>query len=140
VTVVPSEDPAVRAAAQALAARLLERTPRMRSSINHEDAPLLLIATAQELDAFLERNRLPPRPREVAAPELATKASAQVWVTRQPNGKALAVICAADAAALAALQRPLPHYGRQSWLVFQGAQALERGVWPSQPVAWRFPP
>jgi hypothetical protein len=140
VTVVPSENPAVRAAAQALAARLLERTPRLQSSIAQAEASLLLIATAQEIDAFLERNRLPARPPEVAAPEVATKGSAQVWAARQPNGKALAVIRADDAAALAALQRPLPHYGRQSWLVFQGARALERGVWPSQPLSWRFPP
>jgi hypothetical protein len=135
VTVVPSRDPAVREAAQALAARLLEREPRMQPSIAQAEVPLLLIATAQEIDAFLEHNRLPERP-----PEVAPRGSAQVWAARQPNGKPLAVICADDAAALAALQRPLPHYGRQSWLVFQGARALERGVWPSQPVAWRFPP
>jgi hypothetical protein len=78
---------------------------------------------------------LPQRP-----PEATVKGSAQVWAARQPNGKALAVVCVDDAQALAALQRPLPHYGRQSWLVFQGAQAIERGVWPSQPVAWRFRP
>ncbi len=140
LTVVPSLDPAVRTAAQALAARLLEREPRTQPSIPRGQVPLLLIATVQEIDAFLERNRLPARPSEVATPEAAARASAQVWVTRQGNGKALAVICADDAAALAALQRPLPHYGRQSWLVFQGARALERGVWPSQPLAWRFPP
>jgi hypothetical protein len=135
VAVVPSQDPALRAAAQSLAARLLDRTPHMQSSIGQVDAPLLLIATRQEVDAFLERNRLPQRP-----PEATAKGSAQVWAARQPNGKALAVVCVDDAQALAALQRPLPHYGRQSWLVFQGAQAIERGVWPSQPVAWRFRP
>jgi len=25
----------------------------------------------------------------------------------------------------------LPHYGRQSYLVFDGARAVERGVWPA---------
>jgi len=41
----------------------------------------------------------------------------------------------ADAEALAALARPLPHYGKQSWLLFQGAQAVEKGIWP--PLAER---
>ena len=36
-----------------------------------------------------------------------------------------------DAWALRALLRPLPHYGRSSWLVFDGAQVDERGVWPA---------
>ena len=35
------------------------------------------------------------------------------------------------------LQRPLPHYGSQSWLVFDGARASARGVWeaPGRVVA-----
>jgi hypothetical protein len=41
----------------------------------------------------------------------------------------LAVVAGQDAAALEALVRPLPHYGGQSWLVFDGAKLLERGVW-----------
>jgi hypothetical protein len=43
----------------------------------------------------------------------------------------VAVIAARDAAALRALARPLPHYGAQSYLIFDGAKLLERGVWPS---------
>jgi hypothetical protein len=34
--------------------------------------------------------------------------------------------------------RPLPHYGRQSWLAFEGARAIERGVWPGQAVEVRL--
>jgi hypothetical protein len=44
-------------------------------------------------------------------------------------------ISARDLDALRSLQRPLPHYGRQSWLVFEGARAVERGVWPGEPAA-----
>jgi len=46
------------------------------------------------------------------------------------DGASLAIISAQDAASLEALIRPLPHYGRQSYLVFDGRQAIERGVWP----------
>ena len=35
----------------------------------------------------------------------------------------------AYAAALQAVARPLPHYGSQSWLVFEGGRVLARGVW-----------
>jgi hypothetical protein len=43
------------------------------------------------------------------------------------------VVAARDESALAALARPLPHYGRQSWLAFDGTTAIARGVWPSRP-------
>ena len=43
----------------------------------------------------------------------------------------LAVVSARDAEALRSLQRPLPHYGAQSWLVFEDGRALERGTWPA---------
>ena len=36
-----------------------------------------------------------------------------------------------DEAALSALLRPLPHYGRQSFLVFDGRKVIEKGVWPT---------
>jgi len=39
------------------------------------------------------------------------------------------VVAAKDAAALQAVARPLPHYGSQSWLVFEGGRVLARGVW-----------
>ncbi|MBF0305406.1 MAG: hypothetical protein HQL41_07140, partial [Alphaproteobacteria bacterium] len=47
-----------------------------------------------------------------------------------PDGPVLAVQ-ADDAAALGALIRPLPHYGGQGWLVFEGAKAADRGQWPA---------
>jgi hypothetical protein len=79
-----------------------------------------------EIDAALARLGLPPRPSE-----LAGRGSAQVWtIPRAPNDTAIAVVAARDAASLEALARPLPHYGSQSWLVFDGRRALARGVWP----------
>ena len=32
---------------------------------------------------------------------------------------------------IAALARPLPHYGRMGYLVFDGARAVEHGNWPA---------
>jgi len=32
-----------------------------------------------------------------------------------------------------------PHYG-QSFLVFEGARAIERGTWPAQPQVWTLKP
>ena len=43
----------------------------------------------------------------------------------------MAVISVADEKALAALMRPLPHYGQQSYVVFDGERAIGRGVWPA---------
>jgi hypothetical protein len=40
------------------------------------------------------------------------------------------LVSARDVTALAALARPLPHYGRQSYVVFEGAKMIERGIWP----------
>jgi hypothetical protein len=41
-----------------------------------------------------------------------------------------AVVSGRDAEALRALERGLPHYGRQSWIVFDGGKAADRGIWP----------
>jgi hypothetical protein len=54
-----------------------------------------------------------------------------VWTGRRPNGRTFAVVAAVDADALSALDRPLPHYGRTSYLAFDGAKALVKGVWPA---------
>ena len=75
----------------------------------------------------------PPEPEQ-----LRNRGSAQVWTAQLPNGKTLLAISARDAASLQALLRPLPHYGRQSWLVFDGAKAIDRGVWEVKAVSWRF--
>lgn len=86
--------------------------------------PLLLIGTDAAVDRESERRGLPPVPAE-----LAGRGTARVWVSRAADGRTALVVSGADAEALKALVRPLPHYGRQSWLVFDGAKAADRGVW-----------
>lgn len=123
-----SGDAGMRDAAEALALRLFENAPRaaLLEDLDAGGEPMLLVGLHAEVDAALARAGLPPRPAA-----LSGRGSAQVWTLARENGAALAVASAQDADALRALLRPLPHYGAQSWLVFEGSRMLERGVWPA---------
>jgi len=89
-----------------------------------EGGPVLLVGSEPAVAAVLVGAGLAAQPRGMPA-----GGSARVWTVQRERGPALAVIAAADPAALRALQRALPHYGSQSWLVFDGARASARGVW-----------
>ena len=84
----------------------------------------MLVGTHEAVTRVLRGAGLP------AAPEtLAPGGDVRVWTARAAGGPPLAVVAAKDAAALQAVARPLPHYGSQSWLVFEGGRVLARGVW-----------
>lgn len=119
-------DSAFAEAAQALAARLFERTPTLAGlpALGAEGGPVLLVGSEPAVAAVLVGAGLAAQPRGMPA-----GGSARVWTVQRERGPALAVIAAADPAALRALQRALPHYGSQSWLVFDGTRASARGVW-----------
>lgn len=123
-----SADATVRNAAMALARRLFEVTPQEipPADLVRLREPVLLAGTHAEIDAMLAKAGLPPRPSS-----LAGRGTAQVWTLAAPGRAPLAVMSATDAAALDAMQRALPHYGSQSWLVFEGGRVLDRGVWPA---------
>jgi len=87
--------------------------------------PVLIVGQSERTETLLARLGLPPPP-----PQVAGKGTGRVWTARDENGRPYVVVAARDGEALEALQRPLPHYGRQSWLVFDGAKAVDRGVWP----------
>jgi len=87
------------------------------------------------VDRFLARANLPGRPQRVVG-----RGTAQVWTAYQQNGKVLAVVSAESTDALRALLGPLPHYGRQSYLIFDAARAVERGVLPAPGREWRLSP
>ncbi len=121
---IAGKDPAVRKAAEALAGRLFE-SPYEKVRLKRGAPPerrVLLVGLHAAVEARLRALGLPPPPAEVAG-----KGSARVWTIPETR---VAVVSATDAASLEALQRPLPHYGAQSWLVFEGARALGRGAWP----------
>ena len=118
-----------QAAGQQLASRVLDGEPvRVPASGRPpDDAALLIVGSHIGVARELVRLGLPPRPADLAA-----RGSAQVWAGRDENGRPYAVVSADDADALAALNRPLPHYGRQSWLSFEGARMLDKGIWPAR--------
>jgi hypothetical protein len=118
-----SGDAELRAGALALAARLLDAKPGSVAATLPARGPVLIVGKARELDAWLASQNLPPRPA-------LKEGSAQVWAGRDRSGRPYAVVSVADVAALKALERPLPHYGRQSWLVFDGPRATDKGTWP----------
>jgi hypothetical protein len=66
-----------------------------------------------------------------AIPEvLSQDGTGRAWAARTASGKPLVFVMAETPAALAAMQRSLPHYGRQSWLLFQDARVTGQGAWP----------
>ncbi|MBL8487234.1 MAG: M1 family peptidase [Rhodocyclaceae bacterium] len=118
-------------AARTLAGRLLEAAPREVLAGEPGGGPLLVVGLHDQVDAWLARSGHPARP-----PALAGRGSAQVWTdwrdgTANSPAAPVAVVSARDAGALRDLLRPLPHYGSQSWLVFEGTRAVEKGVWPA---------
>ena len=122
--------PEASQAVRQLAGRLFENPPeslapaRLSNALNGKN-PVLLVGTHTEVDQALAGAGLPARPAS-----LAGKGSAQVWtVPGQPYR--LAVISGQDAPALSALQRGLPHYGGQSWLVFEQGRVIDKGIWPA---------
>lgn len=121
--VLAGGDDDMRAAALALSVRLLDARPGAVGTSLPPNDPVLIVGRAQDLEPWLAAHELPPRPPIKAG-------SAQVWAGRDHGGRPYAVVSVADVAALKALERPLPHYGRQSWLVFDGAHAMDKGVWP----------
>ena len=87
----------------------------------------MLVGLHKEVDATLARLGLPPRPEP-----LAGRGTVQVWTVQTVDERvALAVVSARDAEALRRISRALPHYGARSYLAFEGARAIETGVWPA---------
>ncbi len=124
--VVAAAADGARKAALELARALLGSAPRLvESPAAAGSAPLLIVGVDAEVAAALADASLPPVP-----PMLAGRGTARVWAARAGD-RALAVVMASSPAALAALARRLPHYGRQGYLVFDGAEVVERGGWPA---------
>jgi len=118
---------ALRSEAMALADRVFENAaqPIALEEARRGTQPVLLVGLHADVDLALTRLGLPPRPAR-----LADRGTAQVWTIRRDSvGPPLAVVSARDGAALLALRRPLPHYGAQSYLAFEGSRAIERGAW-----------
>ena len=94
--------------------------------------PALVVGTTKDVTALLARAQV-----ETAPPDLAGKGTARAWAARRPDHVPLAIVAADDAGALRAIVRPLPHYGGQSFVVFRGSEAVEKGLWPPGPSPLR---
>ena len=127
VTLIASEQPAFVASAQTLAGRLLDNAPRVLGpGQSREPAqPLLLIASADRLAGQLEQLQL-QIPGEL--PDVRYGAAA--WTARLANNTPVLVVSAESTVQLQALLRPLPHYGGQSYVLFDEGRAQSRGLWP----------
>ncbi len=91
-----------------------------------ENAPLMLIGLTEDVTPVLSEIGLE------AVPEgLQGQGTARSWVARRRDAPPVLVVEAQDDAALGALLRPLPHYGRYSFLAFEGRKVVTKGVWPS---------
>ncbi|MGC2856299.1 M1 family metallopeptidase [Novispirillum sp. DQ9] len=124
------DDPAARAVAQDLAVRLFGQPVAVVTAKEAEagSGPLLVVS----LDgATSSLGGLEGEPAEVAG-----RGTARAWVRRLPGGRPVLVVQAATVNALSTLLRPLPHYGRESWLVFDGGRVIDKGLWdpPQQPL------
>ncbi|MDQ3185920.1 MAG: M1 family peptidase, partial [Pseudomonadota bacterium] len=134
ITVLLPKGGEARGAAETLAGKLQNRALKLVSVTDSLPAvPALVIGLQEQVDAWLARNQLPERPEIVRG-----KGSAQAWTVSHSDGVTLAVVSARDAASLAVLIRPLPHYGRQSYVIFDGAKVIERGAWPTRVQVMKF--
>lgn len=128
VVLLAAEEGGAQQIARELVALMMDEdaTEVGADDIRLADAPLLLIGLTKRVPAVLKRAGLPATPAS-----LVGRGSGRVWTARQASGAAMLAVEADDAAALRALLRPLPHYGRSSWLVFDGNQVIDSGVWPA---------
>jgi len=125
VAAVAAGDEAARQAAREVASKLLEHDPTVvdASKPPLPSGPTVLVGMTAEVTAVLTGAGL-------EVPTNLTGGTGRAWAARRPDGGALVVIAADGVDALHALAGPLPHYGAQSFVVFDGSRALDRGLWP----------
>jgi len=105
----------------------LRRTPKIVSLAGTDKVTsVLVIGLQDEVSKWLNLNKLPPRPFN-----MRRDGTAYAWTIRK-DGVTFVVVSAKDVPSLQSLVRPLPHYGRQSYIVFDGTKAIERGTWPAR--------
>jgi aminopeptidase N len=137
---VANRSPEWTAPAMELAGRLLDANARQISEaelLASPAVPALVVGDRDSITRVLSSLRLDGLPDILLEPDPSRpiaqrtlKGSAQAWTARAANGKTFAFVMTDSPATLVALQRSMPHYGRQSWLVFQDARVVGQGAWP----------
>jgi aminopeptidase N len=89
---------------------------------------VIVFGKAQELDTWLARSKLPPRPT------LVSEGDTQVWMINHPTKHVLVVsVPDQDDKAQFSLEtvgKRLPHLARYAWVIFENGQTKRRGTWP----------
>jgi aminopeptidase N len=124
-TVIVASDDESREAAGAVADAFFEQPARV-SGPELPSTPCLIVGTDELVRELLARNGL------TVPASIDGKGTARAWATKRDNGAPIAAVSGGDGNALRAVARPLPHYGGQSFIVFDGSNATERGVWPAE--------
>ena len=123
--VVAGKDPEVYRPARALAARLLE-VEEVRVAAPESgwpEATMLVIGLTPDVYGLLAAH-------DLGVPAaIRDRGSARAWVMPRAAAGPLLAVAADDSATLEAVIRPLPHYGSWSYVVFDGAHIIDRGLW-----------
>jgi hypothetical protein len=84
--------------------------------------PILIVGTEEGVRSLLERNELPRAslPAQSSASGRRGGSIGSRTSSSRPRTRR----------SFRSITGPLPHYGSQSYIVFQGRSAVERGVWP----------
>ena len=89
---------------------------------------VIVFGKAQEIDTWLARSKLPPRPT------LVSGGDTQVWMINPPTQHVLVVsVPDQDDKAQFSLEtvgKRLPHLARYAWVTFENGQTKLRGTWP----------
>ncbi len=97
--------------------------------------PVLAIGATEDIEAL--RARMGPFRHAIP---LADRGTASAWADRRTDGEPWLFVSADDAASLEAVLRSLPHYRSQSYVVFEGAKSVKKGLWRARasPLSHRF--
>ncbi len=127
-TVLLSQQTDVRELATVLAIRLQKYTPRIITATQELLVePMLVVGLQSEIKNFIVVHKISP-----LSDEIKTGSTAQAWVTRLSNGSPIVLIAAQDQESLSNLISQLPHYEKSSYVTFEGQQAINNGLWPTE--------
>jgi len=133
VAILISSDKTTEKIAKQLVTRMMDTPPNFvkASQMPEYNGPIMIVGKTSEVAQFLHQNDFPTTPKA-----LRGRGSARVWAARRisNNGapQPLLVIEADGPQALENLLRPLPHYGRRSYLVFEASTVIKAGDWPAE--------
>jgi hypothetical protein len=135
-----NQSPDWTAPATALAGRLLDTRPGALTEaglLSSPEVPALVVGDPDSIARVLTRLGIGGLPEVLFAQSRSDptgkrplKGSAQAWTARAPSGKTFVFVMVDGPEMLGSLHRAMPHYGRQSWLVFQDGRVVEQGAWP----------